>query len=483
MKKKNFYIILLLLSIILFPFSNPTVTFAEEQIKIKGTGMRETPYEITNEKQLIALAENKLPTGAYYILKNNITLKSNNWKPIEIFDGVFNGNGYVIKNLKVKNSSTGGGFFADNWGVIRNLGLEDVNVSSSRNTGGLVGYNNGTIEKCYTTGKVVGTSKELHHHTGGLVGLNTGRILNSYSMATTFKESGGKAGGLIGSNLAASPIQYCYATGKVTYVNVDGQAGGLSGDSLSNRIHFSYYDESTTGCDDTAKGIPLISAQMKDISNFENWDTKKVWDQNPKVNNGYPFLKIFQQKKKPKDDITSASKKVSIATASCSVINNQIFGSPIYGNSEITPQFYLTLNGNFLLEDDYTVTYKNNKSPGRATMIIKGRGYCNGKLLIDFIIVPQNVKFDYRKEAEGTSLSLNWEKDKFASGFEVQCATTEDFLSPLNTITIENNTDNGIDLATLSDQEFDYVRVRAYILIDGIKYYGNYSTSNLNYYT
>ena len=140
------------------------------------------------------------------------------------FKGNFYGNGHVISNLKI--TSTGGfvGLFgAIENATIRDLGLENVDISGGSRVGALVGYaTNSTIENVYSTGKVTGTSSEV----GGLIGdSNSSTGNNLYS---TVEVSGtGNVGGLVGYLGNYSTLENVYATGDVRSSAT--QAGGLVG--------------------------------------------------------------------------------------------------------------------------------------------------------------------------------------------------------------------------------------------------------------
>src|SRR5690606_22271927 len=77
------------------------------------------------------------------------------------FAGVFDGRGHVIDGLAVGRSfdSEVGLFGVTGAGsVVRNVGLENVNVNGQRGVGALVGWNTGgTILNSYSTGTVRGT--------------------------------------------------------------------------------------------------------------------------------------------------------------------------------------------------------------------------------------------------------------------------------------------------------------------------------------
>ena len=150
------------------------------------------------------------------------------------FEAVFDGNGYTIDNLRINLhsiiafDSISHGFvglfsYAGQDAVIRNLGLESVDVSPSgrgvTGLGGLVGINEGTISNCYVTGRV---SFFDTNDVGGLVGSNSGKIIASYATASV--TGGAHTGGLVGWNHAG--IYASYATGNVSG---RGMVGGLVG--------------------------------------------------------------------------------------------------------------------------------------------------------------------------------------------------------------------------------------------------------------
>ena len=140
------------------------------------------------------------------------------WEPIGTsaakFTATFDGNGKEIANLTIARDSTERvGLFGTSSGVVRRVGLTNVDVEGSNYTGGLVGWNEGSISLSFVTGAVESTGNDA----GGLVGWTTGKITTSYSTAAV---TGGEvdAGGLVGgsSNSAQAKISDSYSTGPVT---------------------------------------------------------------------------------------------------------------------------------------------------------------------------------------------------------------------------------------------------------------------------
>jgi type II secretion system protein G len=176
------------------------------------------------------------PLDGDYIVMANISLSGCvDWTPIgneaSPFTGTFDGNSYIISNLTIGDSSSYKGLFGhtSEEAEIVDVGLQNVDITGRKYTGGLVGYNNGTITDCYTTGEVRG-----NEYTGGLVGWNNGSIKNCY---TTGNVNGGdRTGGLVGQNYSSS-ITDCYATAKVIGVS---NTGGLVGQNFSSSITSCY---------------------------------------------------------------------------------------------------------------------------------------------------------------------------------------------------------------------------------------------------
>lgn len=157
--------------------------------------------EISSAKDLISLAE-KCRLDSYSLnltvtLKNDIDLKNSEFEYIPYFSGTFDGKGYAIKNFSLEKSGSQMGFIrcTSVSAKIKNLNINGKVISSgsSRETGGIVGNNQGTIEKCSFSGKVSG--KE---NTGGIAGKNTGMITDCENSAEISGEH--RTGGISGSN-------------------------------------------------------------------------------------------------------------------------------------------------------------------------------------------------------------------------------------------------------------------------------------------
>ena len=157
--------------------------------------------EISSAKDLILLAE-KCRLDSYSLnltvtFKNDIDLKNSEFEYIPYFSGTLDGNGYTVKNFRLEKNGSQMGFIrcTSVSAKIKNLNISGkvTTSGSSKETGGIVGNNQGTIEKCSFSGKVSGKED-----TGGIAGKNSGMITDCENSADVSGEH--RTGGISGSN-------------------------------------------------------------------------------------------------------------------------------------------------------------------------------------------------------------------------------------------------------------------------------------------
>ena len=163
-----------------------------------------------------------------YYLSQDINCNGFNFVPIGSFRGSLDGKFYKIINLKI-NNPLNSGLFSLNYGEIKNLKFENIDIScDSGRCGGISAINNGKIENSSVSGFIKG------NFTGGLVGDNNGTIKESVSRANV--NCSYICGGLAGENEKSGIILNSYSIGNVSgYV-----AGGLVGRDFLGVINNSY---------------------------------------------------------------------------------------------------------------------------------------------------------------------------------------------------------------------------------------------------
>ena len=124
----------------------------------------------------------------------------------------------------------------------------------------------------------------------------------------------------------------------------------------------------------------------------------------------------------------------------------------------------------------YTVSYKNNKTIGTATITIKGKGSYGGTITKTFKIVPKNTTLKTVTSPKNKQLKATWAKNTTATGYQIQYSTSSKFTSGNKTKTISKNSTTSATITKLTKGKTYYVRVRAYKTVSGKKVYGAYST-------
>ena len=178
-----------------------------------------------------------------YILMNDIDLSSySDWNPIgddytKIFSGILDGNGFVIKNLNISNTNSrwAGLFGYTESATIKNLGLENINVSTiySGFVGGLTGNDeNSTISNCYVSG-VINLTDRSQDYVGGLVGYSYGtQIMDCSACIDITTMDAVNVGGLVGY-CVNSNLTNCSSEGNIevsgNHTFIDETVGGLVG--------------------------------------------------------------------------------------------------------------------------------------------------------------------------------------------------------------------------------------------------------------
>ena len=213
---------------------------------------------------------------------NDIDLSGFDWNPIgEVdidavpvgFTGTLDGNGYVVKNLTFDSPDvvTAGGLFVVigdfenivNCGEVRNLGLENVDVTGYYGTGALALQSLGTISNCYVTGKVTGANS---YFCGALVGvIETGGTISNCFSTASISAMTYYGGGLVGGIMDGVTISNCYATGDVTGTYVVGGLVGIQ-EGKCNVLN-SYATGDVTGGATSNGGLTGVAGSGATISN------------------------------------------------------------------------------------------------------------------------------------------------------------------------------------------------------------------------
>ena len=235
-----------------------------------GSGTSENPYQIWTAAQLNAIGPNTGDYDKYFILMDDIDLAGVNWNRIGYqqldppntiyrFNGTFDGNDYVISNLSWSSNDENLAYIGmfglvGGSGYIKDLGIENavLSIGPSDAVGVLVGWNEGYVQNCYTTGSV--SSGDQARYLGGLVGRNQhASIFRSHSSANIDADDHCyELGGLVGES-DNSTILDCNSSGTVSGGNACEHLGGLVGYIDGGNVVNSHSTGNVTGGDSCSR--------------------------------------------------------------------------------------------------------------------------------------------------------------------------------------------------------------------------------------
>lgn len=208
-------------------------------------------YFVDTEKQIVRIysakglvwfakqvneREKTIINSKLIVLEADLDLGGKEWKPIEEpFDGIFDGQGHVIRHLTIFGNYKYSGFFGEVKGkigklaVIRNLRLEDVRIDCWGKAGVLAGsMEYAEVSNCLFTGSVISGNE-----VGAMAAcLENCKIADCYSWVN-IKSLGLDAGGMA-ANIKKCSIEHCFVAGEVEGLTcAGGMAAIVSGSLIS----------------------------------------------------------------------------------------------------------------------------------------------------------------------------------------------------------------------------------------------------------
>lgn len=191
--------------------------------------------------------------------------KYNGFKPINRFSGYFSGEGYSISNVYINDSNDTGGLVRYLDGKIEKITLNG-NIKGNGYVGGIAGIGKGEIQECNWNGKIENISQQENYQgTGGILGGSTGslsinkcisngnisslrntggilgynvsgdNVIDSCVNNASINSQKGSSGGIVGIN--GDKIINSYNTGNIISEGQDGSAGGIAGYNCNNIIN------------------------------------------------------------------------------------------------------------------------------------------------------------------------------------------------------------------------------------------------------
>ena len=217
---------------------------------LPGMGTVDNPFALCSPAHLSLIGDTgtdeAYTLSASYVMGQDINLNNVSFTPIAgAFAGTLDGRDKKIMNLKIHVSGHAALFVKlGSGGNIKNLGIEEFDVTGSGRVGSLVANNFGTLTNCYAVDSDESTDLSggaSPDYVGGLVGYQEGGSITSSYATGEPKGGNGKddVGGLVGYQDSGS-ITSSYATGDIDGGEGADLVGGLVGRQYGGIITSSY---------------------------------------------------------------------------------------------------------------------------------------------------------------------------------------------------------------------------------------------------
>ncbi len=161
---------------------------------------------------------------------------------------------------------------------------------------------------------------------------------------------------------------------------------------------------------------------------------------------------------------TSSTKKIS--DLSVSSISNQT-----YSGKAKTPDVKIK-DGSYTLKKgtDYTLSYKDNKKIGKATVTITGKGKYSGTKTVTFKIIPKKTTLTVKKTDE--KYTFSWGKVSGVDKYQIYYSTDGKNYTKLANISGKKTS---YSTAKLDESKTYSFKIRSYKKVDGKTYYSKFS--------
>lgn len=224
----------------------------------------------------------------------------------------------------------------------------------------------------------------------------------------------------------------------------------------------------------------LLYFYISSTGMFKHVDTEKSGNQMATEQSFYALVAYqrFQNKKATLYDMTDADKACVMDLTDCSVTISKT--AYIYTGKTIRPAVTVTckkLDGTTITlkkDTDYTVTYKNNKMPGKATVVVKGKGDYTGSVSRTITIAPTATVISSVTNTE-TGIRLKWKKTTGAEKYIIYRKAGNGSWKKYKSVKAANGC-SFTDTKVTNGSKYAY-KIRAYA--DGV--YGAYSSIHTIY--
>lgn len=151
--------------------------------------------------------------------------------------------------------------------------------------------------------------------------------------------------------------------------------------------------------------------------------------------------------------------------------------SQVYSAKAKTPAPVITYDGKTLKKGtDYLLTYANNINIGKATVTVTGINDYSGTKTLTFKILPKPVAGLKKKSTKlAKKVEFTWSKRSYYTGYRIYKKSTQNGTTYSAVTTIKNKATTSYVSGTLKANRTYFYAVRAYTLVNGTKYFSDYT--------
>ena len=211
------------------------------------------------------------------------------------FSGVFDGDGNVVRGLRINSADSTVGLFAEissSGGRVQDVGLENASVKGADMVGAIVGSlgDGGELRSVWAHGRVMGGSQ-----VGGLAGSNAGAIHSSwFAGQAAGNGADGKVGGLAGDVGGAARMEDSWAAADVVADTLAGElAGNITGGVLERLWGEGSFLPATRSSGGNQKSVYYNNIRALNSVAFESAPNASVWDVG--IDGDFPILTVHSQ--------------------------------------------------------------------------------------------------------------------------------------------------------------------------------------------
>ncbi len=174
--------------------------------------------------------------------------------------------------------------------------------------------------------------------------------------------------------------------------------------------------------------------------------------------------------------VSKASGVATIKVNAASISKMKLTGlsTKTYTGKAICPSLKVKLGSKTLCnKKDYTITFKNNKAIGKATVTIKGIGNYKDSRTYSFTIKPKKVTLS-SVTAQKKAVKVNWKKSSSITGYQIQYSTNKNFKNA-SSVRIKSSKTTSYTIKKLKTKKTYYIRIQSYKTVNGKNYYSSWS--------